>query len=71
MIHNVQLIEVAKKLNINYSSVRTIASVYRKSGGRTSKLLSHVSKKLLNGKRKYITISEEPANGNKRVKHIG
>lgn len=44
-IHKTPLCQVAQELNINYSTIRTLASGYRRSGGRINKLLTYMTKK--------------------------
>ena len=50
-VHNLPWSMVAKRANVNYSTVRTIASVYQKTGGRYNKLLTYMTKKSILDKR--------------------
>lgn len=44
-VHRMALNDIALQTNMNYSTVRTLAASYKRSGGRFQKLLTYLSKK--------------------------
>ena len=46
-VHKMPLCNIAIQTNINYSTIRTLASSFKRSGGRISKRLTFLSKKAI------------------------
>ena len=44
IVHKIGIKQISQNLNLNYSSLRTILAIFKKTGGRTNSLLSYMTK---------------------------